>query len=100
MVLDNWSPETKQFLVRRGIQLYMQSIASSEPWLHQCTRHRKLSTPLLPLMALVFRLNQQCCIHPPRCYWSVVMNPRFAELSEQYTEAEFLQVDTEECEVG
>ena len=35
----------------------------------------------------------------PRCGWSVIMDPIFAVLSEQFTEAEFLQVDSEECRV-
>ena len=42
-------------------------------------------------------------MHPslfsPRCGWSVIMDPIFAVLSEQFTEAEFLQVDSEECRV-
>ena len=38
-------------------------------------------------------------IHPCRCLWSLVMDPKFAALSEQYVDAEFLSVDTEECEV-
>lgn len=58
-----------------------------------------LSVWLVSLRAILPYSPVTCFFISLRCGWSVIMDPIFAVLSEQFTEAEFLQVDSEECRV-
>ena len=63
------------------------------------TVHVPSSVWLVSLRAILPYSPVTCFFISLRCGWSVIMDPIFAVLSEQFTEAEFLQVDSEECRV-